>query len=279
MGPYFRWILFALYLTLFFTFPLALLWDLTGVTLGALLAISFLFLTGYRGTERLAQRLRVAPLGAAEVPTVYAAVEEYCRRLKMDVPRLGIIETPAVNFAALGFSRRHYVLVLTRGALDLLSREELSALIGRQLVGLWYGDFFTESWLSQCLAMIDRVVAPEKTKGHSRRIYPYKLFLRRGLLYPLTLFPSFLLKGSRDPGDLDMRCIRLTQKPRALAEGLRRLEALRDRIPCQFPFSTRHLFLVPPPSRDPLARLFMASDSMADRIRAVESLQRLVPLT
>lgn len=276
-----HWLAFATYLAIFFTLPFALLWDTTGLAVGGALVVAFLFQLGWRGAERIGERLGASPLTRAEAPELYAMVEEYCRRLSLARPSLHVIETAAVNFAVYGFTRARCHLVVTRGALETLKREEIGALVGRELSYLWYGDVIGESWLSQFLAVLDRFVTPRRVEHSSvRRAYPFRLFLRHALLYPLALVPAYFLKGATDAAKLDLQSTRITRKPHALASGLRRAEALMERLPFLVPFSTRHLFLLPPPAQDPLARVFFGGDDIGARVKNVEKkLTRTVALS
>jgi len=236
---------------------------------------------GFRGRDRIARRLGVKRLTRAEAPQLFSIVEEYCRRLAIPVPQIGVIETPALNSALFGFHRSGAYLVVTRGVLETFSREKLCALVGRQVTNLWQGDFICHSWLSQFLKLLDRVTHPARSRGavHSRRFYPFKLFLRQVLLYPLTMFPAYVLKVSQNPVQMDHRSAKLTRLPRALGEVLRHLESMQERIPYQSPVSLRHLFILPPTTQDPLARVFFHTPDFSERIEAVSSLQTLVNLT
>jgi hypothetical protein len=84
------------------------------------------------------------------------------------------------------------------------------------------------------------------------------------------MIPAYFLKGTRDAAALDLKSTRVTRLPHALASGLRRAEALVERIPFHVPFSTRHLFLLSPPAEDPLARVFFGGEDVDARIRNVE---------
>lgn len=276
-----RWTIFAIYIGLFFVFPLGVLWDLAGLVIGLILTASFLFLLAWRGCDRIARRLNARLLTVAEAPYPHAILQEHCRRLLIPVPELRVIETPAINCAVFGFSRQRMCLALTRGMLDALARNELSALMGRELTYLWCGDAVGDSWLAQFLATLDSLVTPVSgNPSHpGRRFYPFKLFLRQGLVYPLVLIPVYLLSGRREPSELDLKSVRLTRKPEALAEALRLLEAYHLRIPLIAPFSVRHLFLLPPSTQDPLARVFFGNERLQSRIRAVEALSQLVTPT
>lgn len=281
MGGLLRFGVFVLYVSCFFVVPLTILWADTGLITGAILAVSFLFGVGYQGTERIARRLKVRQISLAENPSLFGIVEEYCRRLKMPLPNLGVIETPAINVAAFGFSKKSTYLVMTSGAMLSLPRDTLAALVGRQLAYLWHPDIFCESWLSQFLAVMERLLAPAtRAKGTlAPRFYPFRLFLKQILLYPLCLLPCYILKARVQPEVLDAQSLQITRLPQGLAEGLRLLQARAERTPFKVVFSARHLFLLPPSPRDPLARIFFGAMELEPRIREVERISGLVATT
>jgi Zn-dependent protease with chaperone function len=277
-----RWTVFAAYLSLFFILPFALIWEIPGIWVGGALALFFLWGMYFKGTSRILSRMGADRVSTAELPHVHTLVAEHSRRLGMSAPRLALIDTPALNFAVLGFSRKASYLVITRGALSSLSREELSAAIGRELAYLWYGDIFCDSWLSQFIAAADKVVGPLRPRDPApphRSFYTFKLFLRQILVYPLSLFPIFVLRGPREPGELDLKAVKIIRDPKAFAEALRRMESLRDRIPFGIPFSCRHLFLLPPTTKDPLTRVFFGETSLAERINGLEKLTHAATLS
>ncbi len=269
-----NWLLFAAYVGLFFTFPLTLLWGPVGLWVGPGLSILFLTFLRFQGSRRIARRLKMKRLTRAEAPALFAIVQEYSRRLGITAPQLGIIETPALNSALFGFTRQDSHLVFTRGALDTLTREQLSALVCRQLTYLWIGDVYCDSWLSQFLAVIERIATRNRHHGTGagRKFYSFRVLFRQTLLYPLTLFPALVLKMAKDPALIDLKAAKLGRNPHAFAEAYRRIEALQDRIPFETTFSLRHLFLLGPMTADPLARVFFGSDSLTPRISRLENL-------
>lgn len=275
-----RWCLFALYVTLFFSLPLTILWERAGFLAGVSLAVGFLAWLRLDGTNRIARRLGARPLAAAQAPQVFAVVREYCRRLEIEPPTVMVIETPAINIGLFGFDRKDCHLVLTRGALRSMNRAELAAVIGRELTYLWHGDCFLETWFSQFMSALVTRVSPERRPTQpGRRIYPFGLFLRQLVLYPLTIVPSIALLSSQDSSLLDNQAVRMTQRPRALSEGLRMIETFQERIPFTIPLSTRHLFLVPPPTHDPLGRIFFANEDISPRVHSLAAQVTHVGLT
>lgn len=270
-----RWLLFVGYVFLLCTAPFALLWGPIGFAIGAVATLSLLGVLRHKADRQIAMRLGVRPLSKAEAPHVHAITKELARRLRIPVPRLGVIDTPSLNLAVFGFGTGGYHLALTAGSLQDLGRTELTALIGRQLCWLRTGNVPGESWLSQYFALFDWMARSSDRMAQGRRFYEFPTFLRKVLFYPLTLYPSFVLSGHREGPALDLRSLRITRNVRALSEGLRRLEAMSERLPLSPDFSTRHLFLYHPAATDGLARVFFGEENFGRRIQAVEALTQV----
>jgi len=276
-----RWFGFALYTTLFFTIPLSILWSWSGFAVGAVTSLTFLSFLAWKAPERIVERLGARELSTAESPALFALTREYCRRLGTPVPKLFVLESPAVNFALFGHSRKNGMLLVTRGALNTLSRESLGALVARELTYLSLGETTLETTLSELLSLIDGLVMPKRAKGGqpAPRFYPFGLFVRQLFLYPFCLVPGYLLQRKHSASRMDEASLRVSRDPMGLSEGLRWLQARYDRVPLQVPFSARHLFLMPPPASDPLARVFFSGSDFDERVRSVERLRTPVPLS
>jgi Zn-dependent protease with chaperone function len=265
-----RWILFAIYISLFLALPLSILWNIAGLAVGVSFAIAVLISLRWQGTKQLCESLKLKSLLPTERPEVSHIVQEYCRRLSLPLPQIKVIETKAYNIAVFGFSKNDAVIALTRGVLSL-PREQLSALLARATSTLWHRDFIVETWLSRYLMLFIR---PQE-RPLSRRFYSTRVLVKQILLYPFTVIPSLILKGTTSPEALDLKAARLCQNPRALAEALRVLEASRERIPLNVPFAFARLFLIPPPLHEFLFH-FISVHSSFDRIRKLESFSQLV---
>jgi heat shock protein HtpX len=270
----FNRLLFVAYVVAFISIPFAMLLGLPGAAAGVASAALFLVALRYHGTQRVAKQLAVAMLPTTEAPHWAGINREYCRRLGIAVPRLGVMETDSVNIASFGFAPADGWVVITRGALQRLSRIEISALIARQLV-LWKrSEVAGHTWLALFLNALDIWVEPkrDKVRAKMRHSHPVRLFLRQVLFYPLTLIPCSLLRGQTRESNLDHQTALLCGSHRALAEALRKIEAYSERQPLRVPVSFQHLFLKSPHSADPLARLFFSTSSLADRIRFLEQM-------
>jgi heat shock protein HtpX len=77
--------------------------------------------TGARGVSR------------QEAPELYNALENLCISRGITMPRLQIIDTPALNAYAAGLRQGDYVIAVTRGLIDTLDPAELEAVLGHEL--------------------------------------------------------------------------------------------------------------------------------------------------
>ena len=68
-----------------------------------------------------------------EAPKLYNALENLCISRGIPMPRLQIIETPALNAYAAGLREGDYVIAVTRGLVETLTDAEVEAVLGHEL--------------------------------------------------------------------------------------------------------------------------------------------------
>lgn len=73
-------------------------------------------------------------------PQLHAMLETLCIARGLPTPRLGIIESDALNAYAAGVTRDQYTVVVTRGLLDALEPAELEAVLAHELSHIRHGD-------------------------------------------------------------------------------------------------------------------------------------------
>lgn len=276
-GVLLRFSAFIAYLFLFFVLPFAILWEWMGIALGVAFFVAFLALLKYRAMQKIQERLGAETLSYSEAPILFTLLKEHCRRLELPLPKVFVLQTDAMNSATYGFSHETSAFVVTRGVLNNLSREQLSALVARQLVTVWHRDILCATWLAQFLAFIDFATkaGTKKERVLHLRQESFGQFIRRIVLYPLALFPSYILAGVNPPEVLDSQAARFSKLGFELAEGMRLMEAMQERNPLFVKFSVRHLFLVTPSSIDPIVGVLFKSPPLRFRVDALLNLQTL----
>jgi len=73
------------------------------------------------------------PVTRAEAPDLYNMLENLCISRGIAMPKLQIIDTPALNAFASGVSEKNYSITLTRGIIGALDKGELEAVMAHEL--------------------------------------------------------------------------------------------------------------------------------------------------
>lgn len=73
------------------------------------------------------------PVTRAEEPDLYNMLENLCISRGLAMPKLQIIDTPALNAFASGISEKTYSITLTRGIVAALGKSELEAVMAHEL--------------------------------------------------------------------------------------------------------------------------------------------------
>ena len=76
----------------------------------------------------------------ADEPYLCSVIEPLIVMWGLPIPFVGVIESPARNAFACGVGRKKAVVVVTRGVIDDLSREELSCVLAHELSHIKNGD-------------------------------------------------------------------------------------------------------------------------------------------
>lgn len=102
--------------------------------IAAVIFSSFTSIISYYHSDKIALR----STGAKEItkhdnPYVYRMVENLCITAGMPVPKVHIIDSPALNAFATGRDPEHASIALTTGIIDALENEELEGVIAHEL--------------------------------------------------------------------------------------------------------------------------------------------------
>ena len=172
--------------------------------------------------------------GAAE-PRLCGLVEPLAIAAGLDAPRVGVIDSDAMNAFACGVGVRSSVAVFSRGIIDGLDDDELSAVIAHELIHIRNGDtrlIAAANVFMRSLILLDRVnlITP-------RRYWQVGILLLAPILFPAYVvvivlsylcvrlgYTSRLLISSSREFTADAEAIRLTQNPAALISALQRIQ-------------------------------------------------------
>ncbi len=68
-----------------------------------------------------------------EAPELYNLLENLCIAQGITMPKLNVVETPALNAFASGLTDKSYKVTLTRGLIDALDKDEIEAVMAHEL--------------------------------------------------------------------------------------------------------------------------------------------------
>ncbi|MCL1976795.1 MAG: M48 family metalloprotease [Candidatus Bathyarchaeota archaeon] len=121
---------------------------LIGLAMGAVFALTMVI-----ADDRIARRiLRVIPLSADEQPWLQAAIAESSKKIGLTCPKIGIVEDLRPNAFTIGYGHRA-AIVFSIGLLNLLDKEEITAVALHELAHVKHRDFFFKTLTSALTAI------------------------------------------------------------------------------------------------------------------------------
>ncbi len=256
----------------------------SGFWIGLLFAAG-LNLGAYFFSDKLALRASGAqPVTDQELPRVYAVVRRLAQMADMPMPRIYFMDSPQPNAFATGRNPKHAAIAVTRGILDIMTDEELEAVLAHELSHVRNRDILISSvaaMLAAALSIFARLAI--FTGGSRDRNNPYGgiLTLVSLLVAPVAaMIIRMAISRSREY-QADASGALMTGQPLHLASALAKIGQATARVPMQVDPAVSQLFIDDPlkafGKRDrrgggTLARLFATHPPIEDRIRRLEEM-------
>ncbi len=170
----------------------------------------------------------------ADEPYLCSVIEPLIVMWGLPIPFVGVIETPARNAFACGVGRKKAVVVVTRGLIEDLTREELSCVLAHELSHIKNGDIRL-----MAAANIFMSALTEMHRNNPMQMTPIHAVLAIAVpaLLPITLLgnllgavalragqTSRLLIASSREYIADAEAVQLTKNPGAMASALVKVE-------------------------------------------------------
>ena len=105
----------------------------TGLLIGLLLGLAFVGGSYWFSDSLAIKAARAVPTTRAQLPQVYAIVEDLTRRADMPMPRIYVSPEAQPNAFATGRSPDHAAVAVTQGILQVLDAEELRGVLAHEL--------------------------------------------------------------------------------------------------------------------------------------------------
>jgi heat shock protein HtpX len=219
------------------------------------------------------------PMERSDNPQLYDRVAKLCDLADLPMPKLFVIPTQSPNAFATGRNPQHAAVAVTQGIIDLLSAQELEAVIAHELTHIRNRDTLTQAVVGTLAGTITFVGRMLTFGG---LYYPASRDDRRGnnpfgLVFLLVLAPlsamliqlgiSRTREFSADEGSAQ-----ITGKPMALASALQKLDTVGRQIPMNGNPALSPLLIINPLSIEGLQTLFRTHPSTEARIERLQQL-------
>jgi heat shock protein HtpX len=179
-----------------------------------------------------------------EEPRLYNLLENLCISRGIPMPRLKLVDTPALNAFATGLNEKQYAISVTQGLRDRLDDAEIEAVLGHELTHIRNGDvrmmviavimagvisFFAElffrmffqsgfRWRSR-----DRDSSSDRKSGGGAAMAIIIAVVLIALAWLLSIMIRFALSRRRE-FLADAGAVELTKNPDAMITALRKIE-------------------------------------------------------
>jgi heat shock protein HtpX len=224
-------------------------------------------------------KLALASMGGQRVdeqtaPDLIQMVSRLADNAGLPMPKVYVCPQEAPNAFATGRSPRHAAVAVTRGALKLLSYDELEGVIGHELAHVKNRDTLISTVAATVAGALNYLGWMFMFSGgeRDRAVHPLAGVLLVLLAPIAALLVQMAISRSREfVADADGAAIVGT--PAGLISALRKLDAVAKRIPMENEMPAQnHMFIVAPLTGASMARLFSTHPPTEARIRKLQEL-------
>ncbi len=252
-----------------------------GVTYALIIAAVMNFASYWYSDKIVLAMYGAREVTPAEAPALHAIVDSLVSRAHLPKPRVYIIPTGTPNAFATGRNPEHAAVAATSGILEVLSADELEAVLAHELGHVRNRDILTStivatlagaiSWLAY-MARWAAIFGGYGGRDRDNRGGGGIELLVVALVAPIAaLLIQLWISRSREYA-ADALGAELSGKPLALASALMKLERGAGLRPMDASPATAHLFIVNPLRGDWMAKLFSTHPSTADRVARLEAM-------
>jgi heat shock protein HtpX len=237
----------------------------TGLVAAAVMAAASVIWSGISlafGSRMVLAMADAKPIEKADAPQLFNVVEEMSIAAGIPMPKVMVMEVEALNAFATGTSTSNAAIVVTRGLLDTLNREELQGVIGHEMGHIANLDTrymtivgVTVGLIALVASMILRTMqwgsysssssrGDRKSSGGSALLIIVLLVV--AVLAPLAAKAVQMAVSRQREYLADATSVQFTRNPDGLISALKKLEAAAGKPFPGVSDATQHLFIVNP---------------------------------
>jgi heat shock protein HtpX len=256
-----------------------------GALIGLMLGVAICGFSYWRSDKLAIRSSGAVPISEAEAPRLYEAVRDIANRADIPMPRVYYIDQPQPNAFATGRNPDNAVVAVTRGLVELCSRDELRGVLAHEIGHIKHRDILIGSVAAAVATGISFLANMALWSG---------LFGGRGgrgggggnpivvlviaLLAPMAAAVLQLALTRSREYEADRAGAELLGDPEPLASALAKMESVARRVPADVNPAQASAYIVNPLTgrRQSFSRLFLTHPPMEDRIARLRSMNPYV---
>jgi heat shock protein HtpX len=257
---------------------LLLLGDYLGGQQGLVLAFAFaalMNLGSYWFSDKIVLRMYRAQEVSPSHP-LFQMTQRLAQKAGLPMPKVYVIPDSSPNAFATGRNPQHAAVAATEGIMQALAPHELEGVIAHELAHVRHRDILISSVAATIAAAVMMVARMAMYAG----MFAGGRDDREGGSNPIALIAMMIfapmaammiqmaISRSREFA-ADAGAARITGNPHALADALRKIDAIARRVPLDANPATAHMFIVKPFSGQGLMSLFSTHPPTEARVQAL----------
>jgi len=214
-------------------------------------------------------------------PELYSMISQLSVKANLPMPKIAIINNETPNAFATGRNPENAVVAVTSGALSLLRRDELAAVLAHELGHIKNRDMFistvaaviagTIGWLGFMGRFMIWSRGSRRESGYTQLIG----LLLLAVFIPLAAMLIRLAVSRTREYAADLSGAEICGKPDALADALVRIEESVKRTPMKHGSpATAHMFIINPFKAESLLHLLSTHPSTTSRVQRLREMAR-----
>lgn len=218
----------------------------------------------------------------AEAPKLYSIVRRLTTRAGLPMPKLYIIPSMTPNAFATGRNPQNAAVAVTEGILRILNDDELEGVLGHELAHVKHRDILTATIVATMVGAITFIARMAQWSllffGGGRDRENNTNWIAELVLIIVAPIAAVLIQLAISRARefaADEGGARISGKPLALANALRKLERGVESIPMEEAKpETAHMFIVNPLRGEGILKLFSTHPPISERVKRLEKLAK-----
>jgi heat shock protein HtpX len=266
-------------LTLMLVFIGAILGGKSGMTIALVIAFGMNFFAYWFSDKIVLKMYGARQVTEAEAPEIYGVVARLASMAQLPMPKVYVMDADQPNAFATGRNPENGAVAVTTGLIRILSREELSGVIGHELAHIKHRDILVGTVAATIAGAISYLAQMAQwgalfgggRQDEQRGGGPVAA-LAMMIVGPIAaMLVQMAISRSREYG-ADLGGAQIAGNPLYLARALGKLHTASQKIPMEASPATSHMFIVNPLSGGGLLKLFSTHPPIEERIARLEAI-------